>query len=51
MVWKRELRATGRAIEAWQRGAARTACLADLRRAVRNIVGEMEVVERWVWRR
>ena len=39
----------GRAIEAWQRGAARTADLADLRRAVRNMSGGCERVEgRWV---
>lgn len=45
----------GRAIGAWHRGAARTACLADLRRAVRNIVGGYKVrwcrygeVERWM---
>ena len=36
--WKKELRATGRAIAAWHRGAARAADLADLRSAVRNIV-------------
>jgi gamma-glutamylcyclotransferase (GGCT)/AIG2-like uncharacterized protein YtfP len=36
--WRRELRATGRAIESWHRGAARTADLADLRSAVRNMV-------------
>jgi hypothetical protein len=36
--WKKELRATGRAIEAWHRGAARTADLAVLRSAVRNMV-------------
>jgi hypothetical protein len=34
----KELRATGRAIAAWHRGAARTADLADLRSAVRNMV-------------
>jgi hypothetical protein len=52
--WKKELRATGRAIAAWHRGAARAADLADLRSAVRNIVsgcgrvrGEMA---RSVWR-
>jgi hypothetical protein len=39
----------GRAIDAWQRGAARTADLADLRRAVRNMLAEWERVEgRWV---
>jgi hypothetical protein len=36
--WKKVLRATGRAIEAWHLGAARTADLADRRSAVRNIV-------------
>jgi hypothetical protein len=36
--WKNELRATGRAIATWHRGAARTADRADLRSAVRNIV-------------
>lgn len=38
LVWNKEVRATGRAIVDWYRGATRTACLADLRRAVRNIV-------------
>lgn len=38
MDWNKELRATGRAIGAWHRGADLTACLADLRRAARNIV-------------
>jgi hypothetical protein len=36
--WKKEVRATGRAIAAWHRGAARAADLADLRNAVRNIL-------------
>jgi hypothetical protein len=36
--WTKELRATGRAIAAWHRGAARTADLAVLRSAVRNMV-------------
>lgn len=39
-----ELRTAGRAIEGCHLGAERAACLADLRRAVRNIVGELRVV-------
>jgi hypothetical protein len=38
--WINEVRATGRAIAAWHRGAARAADLADLRSAVRNMVSE-----------
>jgi hypothetical protein len=36
--WKNDVRATGRAIAAWHRGAARAADRADLRSAVRNIL-------------
>lgn len=37
----------GRAIGACHRGAARAACLADLTRAVRNILGSIGGVLRW----
>lgn len=39
--WTKEARATGRAIAAWHRGAARTADLADLRSAVRNMLSDL----------
>lgn len=42
MGWRKELRAMGRAIEAWHLGAARTADRADRRSAVRNMVAETE---------
>ena len=42
MGWTKELRAAGRAIAAWHRGAARTADLADLRSAVRNMLSNFK---------